>query len=734
MNFQKNENNNLFSPNNQYLNVYSSNILQNSYDKRKTNNSINNNNISNYELRKIIREEFESQMIPYKNEIQKIKSEINNFYTNENKDSIENLIKDIRLNFLNCVNKKLFDQKISEIEALISINNNKKDMKIINSLMNEMKKINLEIKNIKYTTNSLMESNKNNFLQNISNKSEMNPISNISDIKIKDIMDKNTFFQKDIENLKEEINSFKTYFNSSLMEKNKIVDELDLKFENFKNNDSSVKLNLYKDINKIKEEINKIRNEFNGIKIDNEDFRMNNINQNIDIKIYEILDKLNLTKLSKLDTDKFNMISETYEQLAKNYLIIAQKVKNQNDSVNSLLTKLNLMSSELKAKKNSMNQDNNNELIKNKYEYLERQVQYLYNRTEQIALDSMNIKESNINYEKRKEEFLLIKKEINDLNKKMDKYNIIKEEDEKRRDEINLRIDEIKNELKEEKNINMENKMNILQNQTAIKSNKEKLINIEDKNNILEKVIFKLDGEKIKNLENQIINMDKNLSQHINEEKKLDEIKNEITENNKRNNDEKINTKFNDIENKIKNIKVEMNNFDFDKKGNGIDELKIKNLEEQIKQLNKEINNDNKNKILSEDIENKINNNSKEINKLKERISKLEEEKIILQKEIESLKEKSNIPKINEEIQNDFINIIQDDKKEEEKKEDIKEEEKEEEKKEEEKEEEKKEEEKEEEKENESRNLPREIIDSNNNENEKDDNENNFDDFEVEIS
>ena len=341
MNFQKNENNNLFSPNNQYLNVYSSNILQNSYEKRKTNNSINNNNISNYELRKIIREEFESQMIPYKNEIQKIKSEINNFYINENKDSIENLIKDIRLNFLNCVNKKLFDQKISEIEALISINNNKKDMKIINSLMNEMKKINLEIKNIKYTTNSLMESNKNNFLQNISNKSEMNPISNISDIKIKDIMDKNTFFQKDIENLKEEINSFKTYFNSSLMEKNKIVDELDLKFENFKNNDSSVKLNLYKDINKIKEEINKIRNEFNGIKIDNEDIRMNNINQNIDIKIYEILDKLNLTKLSKLDTNKFNMISETYEQLAKNYLIIAQKVKNQNDSVNSLLTKLN---------------------------------------------------------------------------------------------------------------------------------------------------------------------------------------------------------------------------------------------------------------------------------------------------------------------------------------------------------------------------------------------------------
>ena len=717
VNFQKNENYSLYKPNNQYLNFNSNNILQNSYEKRKT----YNNNISDYDLRKIIKEEFESQIIPYKNEIQKLKMEINNFYVNENKDSIENLIKDIRLNFLNCVNKKLFDQKISEIEALISINNNKNDKKIINSLINEIKKINLEIKNNKYSINSLLESNQNNLLQKASNKDVINPILNLNEIKIKDITDKNTFFQRDIENLKEEINSLKIFFNSSIMEKNKMIDELDLKFENFKNDDSSTKLNLYKDVNKVKEEIKKIRNEFNEIKIDNEDIRMNNINQNIDIKIYEILEKHNLKRLSNLDIDKFNMITETYDQLAKNYLIIAQKVKNQNDSVNSLLTKLNLISSELKVKKNLRNQDGNNDLIKNKYDYLERQLQFLYNRTEQIALDSMNIKESNINYEKRKEELLLMKKEINELNKQIEKYIIINEENDKRRDEINLRIDEIKNELKEEKNINMENKMNILQNQTVIKSDKEKLNAIEDKNNMLEKIIIKLDGEKIKNLENQIINMDKNLSQHITEEKKLDEIKNEISENNKRNNDEKINDRFKEIENKIKNIKDEINNFDLDKKGNGIDELKIKNLEEQIKQLNKDINNDNLNKILSGDIDNKINNNSKDINKIKDRISKLEEDKIILQKEIEDLKQKPIIPKINE-IKNDFIDIIKEEKKEEEKKEDINEIQNEEEKKE------------EKEESEESRNLPREIFDSNNNENKKKEIEDNFDDFDVELN
>ena len=722
MNFLNNENYNFLKANNHYTNTnYSTNSLQNSYGLSKSNNI---NNISNFELRKIIKEEFESQIIPYKNEIQKLHSEINNFYMNENKDSIEQLIKEIRKNLFNCVDKKLFDQKISEIELLININNKKNDMKIINSLINEIKKINLEIKNIKYNNNLLSESHKNNLIQNKSNENINNSSLNLNEIKIKDIIDKNIFFQKDIENLKAEMKSIKAFSNSSIMENSKMVDELDLKFENFKNDDSSMKLNLYRDINKVKEEIKKIKNEFNEMKIDNESAHMNSMNQNLDIKIYEILEKLNLTKLSKLDIDKFNMIIEAYEQLEKNYLIISQKVKNQNDSVNSLLTKLNLISSELKVKKNIINQDNNNDIIKNKYEYLERQVQHMENRLEQILLDSMKIKESNINYEKRKEEFLLMKKGISEVNKQMEKYITLNEENEKRREEINLRIDEIKNELKEEKNINMENKMNILQNQTGIKSIKEKLNPIEDKNNILEKIILKLDGEKIKNLENQIINIDKNLSKHIDEEKKLEELKNQIIENNKRNNEEKINDRFNEIEDRIKNIKEEINNINMDKKGSGIDELKIKNIEEQIKQLNEDINKSNKNKILSENIENKISNNSNEINKLNEKLSEFEGKQNIIEKEIENLKNKINKPLINEnKIKNiENIDIIKNENIEEEKKEEEKKEEK------------KKEQNNIEEwdkKSKNSKNLAREIIDSRIKSNESKNDV--FDDFDVDV-
>jgi hypothetical protein len=705
---------------NNSTNNYTNNIVQTNYLQRNQ----TFNKLSNFELRKIIKEEFESQIIPYKNEIQKLHSEINNFYMNENKDSIEQLIKEIRKNLFNCVDKKLFDQKISEIELLININNKKNDMKIINSLINEIKKINLEIKNIKYNNNFLSESNKNNLIQNKSNENINNSSLNLNEIKIKDIIDKNIFFQKDIENLKAEMKSIKTFSNSSIMENSKMVDELDLKFENFKNDDSSMKLNLYRDINKVKEEIKKIKNEFNEMKIDNESAHMNSMNQNLDIKIYEILEKLNLTKLSKLDIDKFNMIIEAYEQLEKNYLIISQKVKNQNDSVNSLLTKLNLISSELKVKKNIINQDNNNDIIKNKYEYLERQVQHMENRLEQILLDSMKIKESNINYEKRKEEFLLMKKGISEVNKQMEKYITLNEENEKRREEINLRIDEIKNELKEEKNINMENKMNILQNQTGIKSIKEKLNPIEDKNNILEKIILKLDGEKIKNLENQIINIDKNLSKHIDEEKKLEELKNQIIENNKRNNEEKINDRFNEIEDRIKNIKEEINNINMDKKGSGIDELKIKNIEEHIKQLNEDINKSNKNKILSENIENKISNNSNEINKLNEKLSEFEGKQNIIEKEIENLKNKINKPLINEnKIKNiENIDIIKNENIEEEKKEEEKKEEK------------KKEQNNIEEwdkKSKNSKNLAREIIDSRIKSNESKNDV--FDDFDVDV-
>ena len=61
MNFRNNEFGNYSSNRNKnYLNNYSNNFLQSSFEQR--NQSINNS--SNYELRKIIKEELESQITP----------------------------------------------------------------------------------------------------------------------------------------------------------------------------------------------------------------------------------------------------------------------------------------------------------------------------------------------------------------------------------------------------------------------------------------------------------------------------------------------------------------------------------------------------------------------------------------------------------------------------------------------------------------------------------------------
>ena len=213
MNFLNNDFGYNFSKNsNQYINDYSSNILQSSFEKR----NLVNNNLSNYELRKLIREEIESQVSPYKKEIYILKGEINKLYNNWNKDSIENLIKDIKLNLNNFVDKTYFKQKIEEIESEINLNGNNYNQKLINNIINEIKMMKIEINNIKINNNLLY--NKNISLPEFkSEKEPIDNINNVNNIKLKDIMDKSSFLKKDIENLKEEMNSYKEFSNSLII-------------------------------------------------------------------------------------------------------------------------------------------------------------------------------------------------------------------------------------------------------------------------------------------------------------------------------------------------------------------------------------------------------------------------------------------------------------------------------------------------------------------------------------
>ena len=651
MNFTNNEFGNYNSKrNNNYLNNYSNNFLQSSFEQR--NQSVNN--ISNYDLRKIIKEELESQIAPFKKQIFYLKDEINNIYNNLNKESIENLIKDIKLSLYNFVDKKYFSQKIEEMNSRIDANANnlsKPQNAVINNIISEIKKIKLEINNIKINNNnSINNSNRYSSPFNQIEKVQKGNMDNLSEMKLKDINDKTSFLKTDIENLKEEINSFKNSCSSSILGSKKNFSELELKFENLKTDSSSNKLNLLKDVNKIKADIKKIKDDLNGMKIKNEKNYMNDINKNNDVKIYEILEQLNLTKLSNFDVDKYNIICESYEKLMKNYINISKIVEHQNNNIIQLNNKFNEISflSKKQAKKESINYSDDNNIMQKKLEILDRQIQYLQNRVEKISMDNMQVKESNLDYEKRREENLLMKQEVNKISNQMAVFNAFIEENDKRREEINIRIDEIKKELKEEKGINSENNIKLLQIQNNIKTNEQKLIDLETKNKNLENIIIKIDEEKIKKLEEEIIRMKEKITANIEEGKRFDDIKNEIYENNRKNEKEKLN----EIENRINKIGDEINNIKIGNKGNNVDESKIKDIEEKIKMLSNDKINENEfknKKLISEEIENKVNNNSKNINKLQERISELEEKINNMKKEI---KEKAN-----NQIKSDNINV-----------------------------------------------------------------------------
>ena len=651
MNFTNNEFGNYNSKrNNNYLNNYSNNFLQSSFEQR--NQSVNN--LSNYDLRKIIKEELESQITPFKKQIFYLKDEINNIYNNLNKESIESLIKDIKLSLYNFVDKKYFSQKIEEMNSRIDANANninKPQNAVINNIISEIKKIKLEINNIKINNNnSSNNSNRYSSPFNQIEKVQKGNMDNLSEMKLKDINDKTSFLKTDIENLKEEINSFKNSCSSSILGSKKNFSELELKFENLKTDSSSNKLNLLKDVNKIKADIKKIKDDLNGMKIKNEKNYMNDINKNNDVKIYEILEQLNLTKLSNFDVDKYNIICESYEKLMKNYINISKIVEHQNNNIIQLNNKFNEISflSKKQAKKESINYSDDNNIMQKKLEILDRQIQYLQNRVEKISMDNMQVKESNLDYEKRREENLLMKQEVNKISNQMAVFNAFIEENDKRREELNIRIDEIKKELKEEKGINSENNIKLLQIQNNIKTNEQKLIDLETKNKNLENIIIKIDEEKIKKLEEEIIRMKEKITANIEEGKRFDDIKNEIYENNRKNEKEKLN----EIENKINKISDEINNIKIGNKGSNVDESKIKDIEEKIKMLSNDKINENEfknKKLISEEIENKVNNNSKNINKLEERISELEEKINNMKKEI---KEKAN-----NQIKSDNINV-----------------------------------------------------------------------------
>ena len=390
---------------------YQMNFPNNSF--KNTNNFRNSNYISNFnnfeksqedkyqmdnnfEIKKLIKEQFDSFIAPYRKDINNIKSEINNIYKYSNKGEIKDLIGEIRIKLNNFVDKEYLNQKMDNIESKIGINKNYKDkeQKVFNNIIGEINKIKGEINDIKLNNNNLnikLEIFKNNLNDEPQKKSIME--SNIiSEVKLKNIVDRNDYFEKYLQNLKDEFDSFKTLYNNSIIEKEKKFYEFEFKYNNLKN--SFNELSLIKDIKQIKDNMKKIKDEFNNLK-DSYDDNFMNLNQGNKNKINELIEKYNLSNLSKFNIDKYNTICNSYEKLMINYINLAKIIGHHNNNLSNLNNKLD----EIKLSKNQIKKESsayNEDLFLKKYEILDRQIQYIHNRVEKLSIELMNINFYNI--------------------------------------------------------------------------------------------------------------------------------------------------------------------------------------------------------------------------------------------------------------------------------------------------------------------------------------------------
>jgi len=220
-----------------------------------------------------------------------------------------------------------------------------------------------------------------------------------NEIKLSDVIDKNSFLQKNLDAHKDELNNFKNTINSYISEKNQKINDIENNQNNFINEIKSIENNYKKmaedlskinniehnykkmaedlskinnmddnyqktaenlnkinniemNYKKIKEELDKINNDFKMIvnsmndlrntTNNNQNIRINNDqNQNKEIEeLKEKINKLNIDDLLKLDINKINSINEEYEVIMGKNEELFQVLEQHNVTIRDLNTKL----------------------------------------------------------------------------------------------------------------------------------------------------------------------------------------------------------------------------------------------------------------------------------------------------------------------------------------------------------------------------------------------------------
>jgi len=549
---------------------------------------------------------------------------------NQNLKSSKNYINnnDINSSINNEKNKERDDKKIKEYEN--QINELKKDNNTLSkNLLTERKTNNEKRSKLIEDFNKKLEESKNKINQLIQENTELNKnlnflnndlaenkehITHMKNTNEREIAEKISSYETQIELLNKEIKSKEKMINDSIT-----INEA-IKSKN-KNKDEEIKkLNLEKNelnnkINELNKEIKEIKN--TGIK--NNESELQTLN--------ETLNELNITNeqlTTQLDeiNNKYKTKTEEFDTLNNKYKKTFNELNTLKDSNGKLNIKLNTVNNELK-------------LLYKKNEILTNDL------SEKEKLFGENLGKSELNaklLEDYKTQLNNMKKENMELNKN---NILINENNQKLKTNIKLITednDQLKNQIQQElipKINNYESQINYLSKENKAK---EKIINSNNINNTKINLSFNKNIEEIKNLKNE---KEQNT-------KEINDLTKEIN---------KLKTKLIDKDKEIAKLKLEMKNINDDtinKKDEYSNEINILNNklttqqntnEEHIKKI-QELNN--KIKTMQNDTNKLTQKNTEYINKIvlyKEQINNLTE----MNEELK-IKNKSEISELNNKI------------------------------------------------------------------------------------
>ena len=563
--------------NNNYINIPSPSNNNYCMPKTAQNFSYQNPNLNEYNLRKMIQDEFSMLILPYQKDLITTK---NNF----DKKSI-----DIEKKFEYIINAQNFgnlndNAKIisTYLNTNLSNDNTNKNLEIIKNEYNKKfedldKKINYISEQVKLINEEKINNEKK--FENFGNK-----IENLKKIlekkedkddtrEIKIYLEKNTF-DKEINKLKEKINNNNNEQNQTVLKLNEQIDNMSKLINQFK-------LEINK-INNLDSNINSIRGEFGKIKED-----ISSLKYQISPDIIEKINSIDFNKLKQqVSLIEFNKIKNDLNNFENNFYSVKNISENNDRNISDMKTQIN----DIEQKQNSINKTLE-EKISDKIKEINIKLEEISKKEKEKEKEEKKeeISINNNNNEKNNEEepdiFIgssrrqqrnskSINKAINNDNKNKNNLdektmNLIKQ-----LEKINL------DELQEINFNNLLNQVGDLSRENKILSDK-----IEEQNKIISQI-----NEKINNINLNIKNNQKEKENIINEFK-LDNILKKSDLNIK---EPKIDiNNINNIDNKLtpkKDSFIEDDYDDFDKDINS-------NKKEEITEKENIENNDNKNNL-----------------------------------------------------------------------------------------------------------------------------------------